>query len=267
MSRLSHQDLLDESSLRSVTNENYRTQTQAYHCALAHGKNLLCEYHLEGGSAATLAKYHGWLIDRLLTSCWQLLLGHQARSEASLIAAGGYGRGELCLESDIDLLILLTPTHCPETLQAIEIFIQFCWDMNLKIGHSARTMEEVFELSRNDLSIMTNMMESRLLVGDPGPFRDFQKAIHSNEMWPSEVFFKAKLDEQHARHLHFGDTAYNLEPNIKESPGGLRDLHMIGWVANRHFGTSRLSELVEHQFLSIHLYCPVQKCGRHFIFT
>ncbi len=108
------------------------------------------------------------------------------------------------------------------------------------------------------------MMETRLIEGDQFLFEKLQSKLRSNRIWPADRYFKSKLEEQQARHLHFGDTAYNLEPNIKESPGGLRDLHMISWVANRYFGTSDFAELVEHDFLTDQEYRALIK-GRDFL--
>ncbi|NKB76003.1 MAG: [protein-PII] uridylyltransferase [Gammaproteobacteria bacterium] len=263
MSRLTCSALLDKKSL-TRNKSHHSDEIKAFQAALIHGKTLLSEYHLEGGSAAAQAKHHSWLIDNLLIFIWNRFTPNNSTILPSLVATGGYARQELSLESDIDILILVPDTSDSFVSTLIESFVQFCWDVNLKIGHSARTIKEVIELSKNDLTIMTNMMETRLLIGADDQFELFQKAIHSLDLWPAEQFFKGKLEEQKQRHLHFGDTAYNLEPNIKESPGGLRDLHMIGWVANRYFGTSNLSELVDHQFLSQSEYRSLIK-GRDFL--
>ncbi len=265
MSRLTYSSLLDR-KLLNLKSIDHNSAIKAFQAALSHGKNLLSEYHLEKGSAAIQAKYHCWLIDNLLILAWNRIVSERTDSATcvSLIAAGGYARQELSLESDIDPLILVPLKPTNSTAILIEKFVQFCWDINLKIGHSTRCIEEVIELSKSDLTIMTNMMETRLLTGNENQFVQFGKAIHHPDLWPAEKFFKGKLEEQQKRHLHFGDTAYNLEPNIKESPGGLRDLHMIGWVANRYFGTSNLSELVEHQFLSQSEYQSLIK-GRNLL--
>ena len=168
----------------------------------------------------------------------------------SLIAVGGYGRGELHPASDIDLMLLLKETENTATKEKLEQFLMLLWDSKLDIGHSVRTLEECIEEATKDITVVTNLMESRLLTGDADLFDDMTKATGPEHIWNSKDFFKAKLDEQTQRHRKFGDTAYNLEPNIKENPGGLRDLQMIGWVAKRHFGTRILRELEGHNFLT-----------------
>jgi len=168
----------------------------------------------------------------------------------TLIAVGGYGRGELHPASDIDLMLLLKETESPATKQKLEHFLMLLWDSKLDIGHSVRTLQECIDEATKDITVVTNLMESRLLSGDTTLFDDMIEATGPQHMWNSEDFFKAKLEEQVQRHRKFGGTAYNLEPNIKENPGGLRDLQMIGWVAKRHFGTRNLPKLAAHNFLS-----------------
>ncbi len=255
MSRLSHHELLDCRLLVDPT-EDLPGALKSCQQALSHGKTLLAEYHLEGGSPAVMAKQHSWLLDQILLYCWGCFIKGCAISEpADLIAAGGYGRKEINLESDIDLLILLDDKHNSGKDDAgindfAEQFIRFCWDIGLKVGHSIRTLKQCIEIARQDISVTTNLMETRLLDGDPERFRSLHDKLRNKRVWPVEKYFKYKLKEQEHRHLQYGDTAYNLEPNIKESKGGLRDLHMISWVANRYFGTSDLGELVEHGFLT-----------------
>ena len=233
--------------------------------ALQHGRTMLTEHHLQGGSAATLVKYHSWLID-------QILLGIERRASAdyaesafgALVAVGGYGRRELNLESDIDLLLLLPREADRQTEEAIESLIRCCWDLGLKIGHSVRTVSQCVEQASGDLSVMTNLLEARLIGGDGALFEQLRQALRDPGVWPSDAYFTAKLQEQEARHLRYGDTAYNLEPNLKESPGGLRDLQMISWVTNRYFGAGNLAELVEHRFLTPLEYRGLIR-GRNFL--
>ena len=168
----------------------------------------------------------------------------------ALIAVGGYGRGELHPASDIDLMLLLREPENAKTKQKLEHFLMLLWDSKLDIGHSVRTLSECIEEATKDITVVTNIMESRLITGDAALFDEMVEASGPEHIWNSEDFFKAKLDEQTQRHRKFGDTAYNLEPNIKENPGGLRDLQMIGWVAKRHFGTRILHELVDQNFIS-----------------
>ena len=238
---------------------------------LAQGRELLVEYHLERGDSARFCQYHAQVIDQLLIHAWEMFFEKakffekiETARAPSLIAVGGYGRNELNLESDIDILILMLEPAAPGLNAAVSQFVRFCWDMGLKIGHSTRTLKACLEIAAQDLSVITNLMEARLVHGDQAQFDQFQAKIRSNSIWPVDHYFKAKLAEQNARHLHYGDTAYNLEPNIKESPGGLRDLHTISWVANRYFGTSDFSELKEHGFLTTEEFRALIR-GRDFL--
>jgi [protein-PII] uridylyltransferase len=124
------------------------------------------------------------------------------------------------------------------------------WDIGLEAGHSVRNLAQCREEASADLTVATTLMEARLLAGPEALFTAMQDIIAPDEMWPSDRYFEEKRKEQIVRHHRYHDTAYNLEPNVKGSPGGLRDIQMIGWVAKRHFGASTLAELVEHNFLS-----------------
>ncbi|MCW9047896.1 MAG: [protein-PII] uridylyltransferase [Gammaproteobacteria bacterium] len=190
------------------------------------------------------------VIDKLLIHVFNHYFA-DCDQDIALIAVGGYGRGELHPASDIDLMLLLKDTENPATKEKLEQFLVLLWDSKLDIGHSVRTLEECIDEATKDITVVTNLMESRLLTGDPLLFNDMMEATGPEHIWNSKDFFKAKLDEQTQRHRKFGGTAYNLEPNIKENPGGLRDLQMIGWVAKRHFGTRILRELAgQHNFLT-----------------
>jgi [protein-PII] uridylyltransferase len=152
-------------------------------------------------------------------------------SGCCLIAVGGYGRAELYPHSDIDLLVLL-PEHIKDsdTLnQRVESFIGLMWDLGLTVGHSVRNLNECILEAKRDITIQTNLLESRLISGNKALYQTFSVEIKSS--LNAGNFFAEKLKEQDQRHAKFNDTAYNLEPNIKESPGGLRDLHMIAWLA------------------------------------
>jgi [protein-PII] uridylyltransferase len=175
---------------------------------------------------AHLLKRHAHIIDALLKQVW---LQASIHKDVVLIAVGGYGRGELFPYSDIDLLILLPQQHDYVLNAQIEALIGKFWDVGLTVGHSVRTMDECVREATQDVTVQTNLLEARLLAGNNVNFQSFTKAI--NALMNPAKFYAAKLKEQNNRHAKFNDTAYNLEPNIKESPGGLRDLHMILWLA------------------------------------
>jgi len=188
-------------------------------------------------------------VDALLVRAWHFFIGTD-EERIALVAVGGYGRGELHPASDIDLLILLKGNDHQRYANSIQDFLTFLWDIGLEVGQSVRSIKECVTEAKQDITVATNLMEARLLCGVQKLYLKLQKKVGPNKIWPSRKFFAAKLAEQTARHERFGDTAYNLEPNIKENPGGLRDLQMIGWVVKRHFGASTLHELVSHGFLT-----------------
>ena len=212
-----------------------------------HSQAVLFKLFTSGANITDLVNGRSWLIDQLLQQCWQRLVGDNAA--AALVAVGGYGRNELLPGSDIDLMILLDMAESPELAEKLKDFLNLLWDTGLEVGHSVRTLADCVEQSQADITVATNMMEARLLTGPPALIDRLRELTGPDRIWPSREFFAAKRAEQVARHARFDDAVYNLEPNVKEGPGGLRDVQMIGWVVKRHFGSDTLSELVAHDFL------------------
>ncbi|MEW8413389.1 MAG: [protein-PII] uridylyltransferase [Candidatus Thiodiazotropha sp.] len=189
------------------------------------------------------------LMDEILVRVWNRIFAPSI--EACLVAVGGYGRGELHPASDIDLLILLDNEDLFESFkESLEQFLTLLWDIGLDVGHSVRTIDDCVREADQDITVMTNLIESRRLVGSSRLFDEMLEATGPERMWNSHDFFEAKWNEQRVRHAKHDDTISNLEPNIKESPGGLRDIQMIGWVAKRHFQIKNLHDLVTHDFLT-----------------
>jgi [protein-PII] uridylyltransferase len=163
-------------------------------------------------------------VDETLSALWQ---GVQMPNGAALLAVGGYGRGELFPYSDVDVLVLLPSGHAPDA--SIERFITACWDIGLEIGSSVRTIDDCVAESRRDVTVQTALLESRLLAGSRRVYRAFR---HANDAtMDAAAFLRAKTLEMRQRHVKYEDTPYSLEPNCKESPGGLRDLQVLIWVA------------------------------------
>jgi len=232
--------------------QSLATQPQdvaAYREALAEGDNRLKQRFQDDEPVERLVRDRARLVDALLKSAWALHVAEHAR-DVALIAVGGYGRGELNLCSDIDIMILLPKSESTPWQSNLERFLTLMWDIGLEVGHSVRTIDDCQRESAADVSVATTMIEARLLMGPELLFDAMRRALAPERVWPTRDFFEAKVAEQSARHHRYYDTAYNLEPNVKSSPGGLRDIQTIGWVAKRHFGADSLDELVDHGFLT-----------------
>jgi [protein-PII] uridylyltransferase len=197
-----------------------------------------------------LVRARARLLDTLLAALWRNRLDPALADSLALVAVGGYGRGELHPCSDVDILVLV-PAPLDEAARAgVGALVTFLWDIGLEVGHSVRTVEECAEESAADAGVMTTLMEARQLAGPNDLMNAMRAALAPERVWPVRAFFEAKVREQQERHLKANDTAYNLEPNVKTGPGGLRDIQTIGWVAKRHFGAESLDELVTHGFLT-----------------
>ena len=215
---------------------------------LKDAKQGMFERFGDGVSVVHLVREHSAMVDLITTCAWYRFM--PADEPAALIAVGGYGRRKLHPASDIDLMILLESGGIPRVGNTISELVMFLWDIGLEIGHSVRTVEQCRDEAAGDVTVITNLIESRLITGSKRLFEKMRTATGPTMIWPSEAFFEAKCKEQQARWHKYGETAYNLEPNIKENPGGLRDIQMIAWVTKRHFGSDSLYELVEHGFLA-----------------
>lgn len=199
-------------------------------------------------SVADLLKEKSDFVDEILSCGWHHFLGEFAQ-QLCLVAVGGYGRRELFPYSDIDIVVFLDSDETEPYQTALGNFFTFLWDIGLKPGQSVRTITECVEAAANNQTIMTSLMESRLLAGNETLLEAVKQQITSDKIWPSSDFFAAKMEEQRLRYAKFHDTAYNLEPNIKEGPGGLRDMQVIAWVFKRHYNSSTLKELIKYDFL------------------
>ena len=197
----------------------------------------------------TLVRFRARVIDQVILTAWDHFAA-DLRDRCVLAAVGGYGRGELHPHSDVDLMVVPDRIGDAATDEAISRFFTFLWDIGLEVGHSVRTPADCEAESRNDVTVMTTMMESRMLAGPDGLFNTFERHVGQDRVWDSAAFFHAKRAEQEARHRAFDDTGYNLEPNIKASPGGLRDIQTIVWIALRHLGSRSLDDLHSRGFLT-----------------
>jgi len=247
-------ELEDEASIFSATTVRAHLNVAgrpvgAFRDTLAWGRDRLYGLFTEGASAESLVHARSFLVDEVLREAWLKFLPEHPKGLA-LVAVGGYGRGELLPHSDIDLLLLHEPAALAPNQAAIEQFLALLWDIGLEVGSSVRTPADCARVAAGDITIITTLLEARALVGDESLFDAMQAALSPARVWPVADFYRAKLGEQSRRHAKFDDTGYKLEPNVKESPGGLRDIQTIAWVAKRHFGAQTLHELKEKGFLS-----------------
>lgn len=231
----------------ALTSDEHSIQT--FRSALRSGDRSLKARFERSEPVEALVQDRAHLADALVRKAWRLHTRGKG-DELALVAVGGYGRGELHPCSDIDVMILLPTAEGARWQSILESFLTFLWDIGLEIGHSVRTVEDCRKEAIQDVTIATTLMEARLLAGPAELFQAMRDATRPEHVWNSRDFFEAKLKEQQARHRRYHDTAYNLEPNVKGSPGGLRDIQMIGWVAKRHFGADTLDDLVSHRFLT-----------------
>ena len=204
---------------------------------------------INGESVLTLVRERSDLVDSLLNHLWRQH-APDCVGVAALIAVGGYGRAELHPASDVDIMVLLPKKLSAACKSQSGDFVTALWDFGLEIGHSVRTVKQCRDEAKADLTVATTMMESRLIDGPDDLYADMQAVISPKKIWPPAEFFAEKRKEQVARHHRYDDSAYNLEPNVKGSPGGLRDIQMVGWVAKRYFNVETFEELVAHKFLT-----------------
>ena len=182
-------------------------------------------------------------MDKAIEKIWQQAIPSEIEKQLTLLAVGGYGRKELFPHSDIDLLIICKN---PESHNdAISRFLHGLYDLNVEIGHAVRTIKECKQEMKTDITVATAMFERRFLAGSKSIAFALDKMLKSPRLWPSKKFYKAKYEEQHNRHRQFDNVEYGLEPNIKSSPGGLRDLQTVFWVLDREFGTTDINALEE----------------------
>ena len=174
-----------------------------------------------------------------------------SNDEISLIAVGGYGRKEFYPKSDTDLLILINDQKKDQHKKNISHFLAYLWDIGIEVSHSTRTIKECITEGSRDISIATTLLESRYISGSKKMFENLIKTIdESKSFWSNKDFYQEKVDEQIKRHLQFNNTAYNLEPDIKNGPGSLRDLHTIFWLCKKFLGIDQIEELLNHNILT-----------------
>ncbi|OZC36721.1 [protein-PII] uridylyltransferase [Marinobacter vinifirmus] len=239
---------MDRSELESRISSD-RSPVSAARQLLRESYDADADAFREGADVRVLVRSRADTVDTVLRLIWNRY--PFARSEdIALIAVGGYGRGELHPHSDIDLLILTRKGMAPEWQDDLGAFITLLWDLKLDIGHSVRSMDESIAAAREDISILTNLLETRTIAGPDSLRQALSEQAYSDEVSSDKAYFVAKREEQQQRHKKYGDTEYNLEPNVKGSPGALRDIQTIGWITKRHFGLQSIADLTRFSILT-----------------
>ncbi|GAB3035042.1 MULTISPECIES: [protein-PII] uridylyltransferase [Oleiagrimonas] len=207
---------------------------RALRLLIADADRALAASFAAGADAGALARRRCELVQRVLLHVWTAFLG--APEGVSLFAVGGFGRGLLFPHSDVDLLVLVTPQSGERQAPALQRFFACLWDIGLKPGSAVRDAEQCRALAAEDVSVFTSMIEGRWLAGDAGMQGDYNAIVEDPALWPPQAFLEAKLAEQAQRHARHDDTAHNLEPNLKDGPGGLRTLDLMRWLGRRVAG-------------------------------
>jgi [protein-PII] uridylyltransferase len=201
--------------------------------------------------------------DALLCQLWLPFELDPAR--ISLNAVGGYGRQTLHPFSDIDICIIHDGPLTPTEASRISQFLTQLWDLNLDLGHAVRSLDDTYQACKEDVTIATSLLETRHLFGNNEHQQQVLNALYGQDLWQSQAFFNAKLSEQQERHAKAQGTSYSIEPNLKTSPGGMRDIQTLSWVARKHFGVANMQSLRHFGYLTNDEYAELMEC-QHFLF-
>ena len=243
--------LFDSKSITdALAGASAKKRLSVYKNLVSEAHQTLAQFHHRGASSQDIVSARSWFIDQVIESVWTSQWPQGIPDNIALIAVGGYGRGELNPHSDVDILLLLPERFNAKLADNAEQLVRFLWDIGLEVGSSVRSVTECVRHAKADVTIMTTLLESRLIVGSEKLFERMRARTTSPRLWPSAVFLRAKLDEQQERYARFDDTAYNLEPDLKEGPGGLRDIQVITWATIRHYGVAALKDVVGKDFLT-----------------
>jgi [protein-PII] uridylyltransferase len=239
----------------SITEANISSQNI---CQLSQQFNQWLRESFHQENTSDLLHARAEFVDHILRKLWSQ--HHLDEYQISLVAVGGYGRGELHPYSDIDILLLTPEEISTELEENISAFITQLWDVKLDIGSSVRSVQECIAQATKDITIATNLLEMRLISGTETLTQQLLPLLDQHSFWSSKDFFIAKREEQAKRHQQYHGAAYTLEPNLKANPGGLRDIQTIAWVAKRHFAADSLEELVDHNYLTHDEFFELLEC-------
>nr|WP_281496388.1 [protein-PII] uridylyltransferase [Marinobacter sp. S0848L] len=216
---------------------------------LQHHYEADAEAFRQGADVRALVHARAATVDTVLRLIWNRY-PFSSSPDITLVAVGGYGRGELHPHSDIDLLILTRKGTESAWQDDLSAFITLLWDLKLDIGHSVRSVDECINAAKHDITILTNLLETRTIAGPDSLREDLTEQVYLDDVMSDKDYFVAKWEEQQNRHTKYGDTEYNLEPNVKGSPGALRDIQTIGWITKRHFRLENTAELARFSIIT-----------------
>jgi len=226
-------------------------------------KEQLCDEFCHKASISSITHKLVVFIDKILIDLFVKNKLDQG-TNFCLLALGSYGRRELQLHSDIDLLLVHTEKTSKSDLSRAQQFIQDSWDIGLNISHQITTVHSCAQLASQDLSVISSLMDMLLLCGCGSLLEELRYQTHPLHMWPSHDYFFAKRQEQKNRYAKYGETAYNLEPNVKNGPGGLRDLQILLSISKRHFSVTKLADGISYGFITDKEYEELMNC-QHFL--
>ena len=241
---------LDSLSIRKLNNElSLLKENKVLPKEFLQKKSLILKANLNQNNILNILNARSNINDALILYTSEKF--NISNDEISLIAVGGYGRKEFYPKSDTDLLILINDQKKDQHKKNISHFLAYLWDIGIEVSHSTRTIKECVTEGSRDISIATTLLESRYISGSKIMFENLIKTIdESKSFWSNKDFYQEKVDEQIKRHLQFNNTAYNLEPDIKNGPGSLRDLHTIFWLCKKFLGIDQIEELLNHNILT-----------------
>src|SRR5579863_810005 len=268
------QAVADSAAIKRVGTTPARAQiVELLRDALAQGRSEIARRLAERPTAGhDCAEAQAFLVDQLLRVIHDHVVtnvyprsNRSAGERLTIMAVGGYGRGEMAPHSDVDVAFITPIKQTPWCEQVIEAMLYFLWDLALKIGHSSRSLDEMVRMSRGDLTIRTAMLEGRYVWGDQALYEEAQKRFWAEVVAGSERQFVAeKMAERADRHQRQGDSRYVVEPNVKEGKGGLRDLHTLYWIGKYIHKVHTPAQLVDVGLLTADEYRAFRRAENFF---
>ncbi len=213
-----------------------------------HARALTAAFR-QGADATALARARSEVVGMVCARAWSAYVGES--EQAALFAVGGFGHGLLFPFSDVDLLVLHEPAPESGLMRALEAFFACLWDVGLKPGQAVRTLAQCREIAAADVSVFTSLLDARRIAGADGFVAALRALTDDAELWPPDAYLAAKLEERAQRHARHDDTTHNLEPDLKDGPGGLRNLDLIRWLGKRLVGVDDLDGLVRARLLEM----------------